>query len=124
MYTVHITEEELSRDVVFRLLSHSYRRALLECLDRYESAIAVADAAEEVARESTGKPRSDVSAERIREVHLSLYHSHVPQLDAEDVVAYDRERELVSLTDRGTRLVAVLDRLSSPDPLEEADLEG
>lgn len=119
-----MTNESISQDVVFRLLSHVYRRALLECLDRHDAPVSLVDASEDVALECSGKSVPDLSDEEIRDVYLSLYHSHVPQLADEETVTYDRNRNLVTLTERGERVVAVHDRLTSSGSVELTDCSG
>ena len=119
-----MANEGVSQDVVFRLLSHVYRRALLEYLDRRDGPVSLADAAREVALRCSEKPVTELSDEEIREVYLALHHSHVPRLADEETVAYDRDRKLVSLTDRGDRVVDVHERLTTTDSVELTDHSG
>lgn len=116
-----MVDENISQDVAFRLLSHAYRRALLECLERRDDPVSLADAAEEVARACKGKPAPDVSDGEIERIRLSLHHSHVPRLAARDAVAYDRDRTLIALTERGERVIAVHDRVGAAEPLEATE---
>ena len=116
-----MTTENLPQDVAFRLLSHAHRRALLECLDRHDVPLAMSDVAKEVARTNRERSISEIPDRVIDEIYLSLYHSHVPRLAANDAVSYDAEREVVALTERGERLVAIHERLTSAEPLEVAD---
>lgn len=113
-----MTNEGVSQDVALRLLSHAYRRALLECLDRHDAPVSLADAAADVARKCKGKPAPDISDAEIERINLSLHHSHVPRLAARDAVAYDRDRKTVTLTERGERVIAVHDRVSADESLE------
>ena len=106
------TEDGLSRDTVFRLLSHTYRRALLESLDRH-GPLTLTSASEEVALRNDTRPIEEIPSEVVERVRLSLYHSHVPKLIDEDVVTHDEDRDVVALTDRGERLVTVQSRISS-----------
>ena len=113
-----MSNETVSQDVAFRLLSHVYRRALLECLDRYDVSLSLADAAAEVARECKGKPARHISDDEIKKIYLSLHHSHVPKLAAENAVTYDRDRKSVTLTGRGEAVIALHDRVSTVDSTE------
>ena len=119
-----MTNETVSQDVAFRLLSHVYRRALLESLAHRGGSLSVPDAAEAVARACTEKPIADVSDAELEEIALSLHHSHVPQLAAQEAVTYDRERRRVTLTERGERILALHDRVAGTDSLEVADSRG
>lgn len=98
--------DELPLDSALRLLSHAHRRALVGCLDDHEDPLALADAAEDVAAQESGEPIPELSPEDVERVYLALYHSHVPKLSEDDIVAYDRERDTVALTDRGQQLAA------------------
>jgi len=51
------------------------------------------------------------TAAAVREAYASLHHCHVPRLVEAGVVTHDAERNVVALTDRGTRLAGVRDRL-------------
>ena len=114
----------ISQGVVFRLLSHVYRRALLKYLDGRDGAVSLADAAREVTRRCSEKPVTELSDEEVREVYLALHHSHVPQLAAEETVAYDRDRKLVTLTERGERVVGVHEQLTTAGSIELTDSSG
>ena len=119
-----MSNEGISHDVAFRLLSHVYRRALLECLDRHDGPVSLADAAEDVTLACRDTSISELSDEETREVYLSLHHSHVPQLAAEGAVSYDRDRGQVTLTERGERVVAIHDQLTTTGSIELAESDG
>lgn len=102
---------DLSQDVLFDVLSHTHRRALLECLDDHGVPLALADVAEEVALLNSGRSIQEISPDDIKQIYMSLYHSHVPKLAAGDFIEYDQERDLVNLTDRGARLAALKNQL-------------
>jgi hypothetical protein len=85
-------------DRVFELLSNRRRRQFLYVLYAYGETLALADAADEVARLEHGRPLEDISPETVKQVYMSLYHSHVPKLVEADVLRYDQELDLVALT--------------------------
>ncbi|MFC4438530.1 MULTISPECIES: DUF7344 domain-containing protein [Natrialbaceae] len=105
--------KELPQDVVYRLLSHVYRQALLGCLDQHDVPLAVADAAEEVARDCKSEPISEIPEAEVKKIYLALTHSHVPQLVEENVITYDQEQNLIALTERGKHLVTVQKHLDA-----------
>ena len=97
----------------YRLMSHVYRRALLECLRDCEAGIAMADAAAEVAARNLDRSVAESSPEAVADVYAALHHCHVPKLAEEGVVAHDRDRNVVSLTERGRDLAAVQDGIAT-----------
>lgn len=103
--------EDLSMDVAFTVLSHSHRRALLECLYQQGDGISLADAAEEVVQVNNDRPIQEIPAEVIKRVYMSLYHSHIPKLNEWGAVAYEQERDLVAITSQGEDLVEFMDAL-------------
>lgn len=118
-------EAQIDRDTALRLLSHTYRRALLARLESADATLPLADAAEAVVRRSDTRSIDEISADETERVSLALHHSHIPKLADEGVVAYDRDRSTVELTARGEALVSVQRRLpragTEPgDELEDA----
>ena len=102
-------------DVIYDVLSERRRRHVLRCLQEYDESMTLADVADEVAVRELGKRITDISAETVMEIYLSLYHSHVPKLTAAGIVEYDQERDLV--TTRNLEPVEpYLDMLEERDP--------
>jgi hypothetical protein len=85
-----------SLDDAFALLADQRRRLLLAVMRTYGEALTLPDAAEEVAVRETGHNVTEISAERVREVYLSLYHDHLPRLVDAGLLEYDQERDLVT----------------------------
>ena len=85
-------------DALLELLAHSRRRHALSCLGRHEE-LTLADLAEQVAQQETGVAVANLPAERVARVYFSLYHTHVPKLEAAAVVSYHQERDLVTRRD-------------------------
>ena len=83
-------------DDVFSLLADRRRRLLLSVMRSYGEAVTLPDAAEEVAARETGHTVRNISAERVTEVYLSLYHDHLPRLVDAGLLEYDQERDLVA----------------------------
>lgn len=105
--------DALPRRRAYRLMSHVYRRALVDCLRNRDAGIAMADAAAEVAARNLDRSVAESSPEAVADVYAALHHSHVPKLVDEGVVAHDRDRNVVSLTERGRELAAVQDGIAS-----------
>lgn len=108
----------LSTDTIMDLLSHQLRRELLLCLQDYDEPLALADAADELAV-ATNDVSSliDVDPETVKQIYMSLYHSHIPKLVEYNVVEYDQERDLIALVDHMIQLDPFLDLESTTDSL-------
>ena len=89
-------ESTESLDEAFELLAHTRRRLLLEVMRTYDQQLTLPDAAEEVAVRESGRSVTDLSAERVANVYISLYHDHLPRLVDAGLLEYDQERDLVS----------------------------
>ncbi|MGQ3411774.1 hypothetical protein [Natrinema versiforme] len=85
-----------SLDDAFALLADQRRRLLLAVMQTYGEELTLPDAAEEVAVRETGHSVTNISAERVQEVYLSLYHDHLPRLVDAGLLEYDQERDLVA----------------------------
>ncbi|AGB30511.1 hypothetical protein C488_07117 [Natrinema pellirubrum DSM 15624] len=88
----------------FDVLSHHRRRYALQCLREYETPLALADLADEVAVREHDRPLPEISAEAVKRIYVSLYHTHVPKLADADYVRYSQERDEVALLDHVARL--------------------
>jgi hypothetical protein len=87
-----------SLDAVFKLLSSQRRRHVLHCLREHDAPIELSDVAEEVAAREQGISPAEVSEEEARQIHLVLYHTHVPKLKDANVVRYDQRADTVALS--------------------------
>ena len=83
-------------DDAFGLLADRRRRLLLSVMRTYGEELTLPDAAEEVAVRETGCQVPNISAERVHEIYLSLYHDHLPRLVDAGLLDYDQERDLVT----------------------------
>ena len=91
-------ESPESVDDAFELLANARRRLFLQVMRTYGEQLTLPDAAEEVAVRETGRSVTDLSAERVANVYISLYHDHLPRLVDAGLLEYDQERDLVSPT--------------------------
>ncbi|WP_255169768.1 DUF7344 domain-containing protein [Natrononativus amylolyticus] len=92
----HREEQPAAIDEAFRLLANHRRRLFIEVMCTYQEEVTLPDAAEEVASRETGLPVVEISAERVADVYISLYHDHLPRLVDADLLEYDQERDLVA----------------------------
>lgn len=89
-----------STDRIFEILSDAERRHALRCLGTYQNPVALADLADTVARRTHDEPLAEIPPEDVKRVYMRLYHSHVPKLEAADLVEYDQEADSVRTTPR------------------------
>lgn len=89
----------ISLDTVFGVLADQRRRSLLRCLNEYENTMALADVADEIATREREKPITELSAEEVKTVYISLYHEHIPKMVDAGVVRYNQEKDMVMLVE-------------------------
>ena len=97
-----------SPDRVIGLLADERRRHALRCLLEH-GALPLADLADEVAVRERGEPIGEIPAEDVKNVYMSLYHSHVPKLAEANVVAYDQDADAVALDEHADLAERYLD---------------
>ena len=93
--------DALDRSTVHDLLSSERRRHVLDCLDDHGS-LTLPDLADEVAAREHDEPFQYVPEDAVLTIYLSLYHTHVPKLEAAAVVSYDQDSDVIALADDAT----------------------
>lgn len=104
--------QSLDADRVFDLLSNQRRRFVIHCLQKYENPMALADMADKIAVWENDTGISNVSAEEVKRVYISLYHTHVPKLADADIVEYSQDRDSVTMTDTADEIQSHVDTFS------------
>lgn len=87
-------------DELFRALSESRRRVALSLLAAHQD-LTLPDLADELAESEHGEPLREIPARTVTDLYFDLYHSHVPRLEAADLVEYSQPQDHVTITDRG-----------------------
>lgn len=82
-------------DEAFALLAEHRRRLTLSVVRNHDEAITLPDVADEVAVRESGQSLPQLSAQRVAEVYISIYHDHLPRLVDAGLLRYDQERDLV-----------------------------
>lgn len=103
------SDTPLAMDTVFDLLADRRRRCTLYYLDECTYAVGLSELAEQVAAFEQDVAPDDVTAEDRERVLASLRHSHVPDLVASRIVAYDPESDMATLDDPPERLLQALE---------------
>jgi len=99
----------LELDEVFAALGHPRRRYLLYTLVSGSNEAPLPELAANIAAWELEKPVSEVTEEKQRAVHVSLYHSHVPKLFSLGIVEYREEENVIVRAVNTTQVQAVLD---------------
>lgn len=87
----------ISKDVAFHLLQNSRRRAVLRYLiERDEDVISMREVSEQVAAWENDTTVAGLSSDARQRVYIALYQSHLPKLDENGVIEYDRDRGTLS----------------------------
>lgn len=105
------SDDILTTDTIFDVLSHSHRRTLLAILHTHDQPQAIADIARAIAERTHGAPLDEIPGETIERIEASLHHIHIPKLQAVDSIVFNPDRNVLALTERGEQLCAVMDHL-------------
>jgi DNA-binding transcriptional ArsR family regulator len=97
-------DQELSRDLIFDLLSSPRRRMALYYLRERGGSSTVTELAEDIASLEYEVPVEELSRQQRKRVYVSLYQTHIPKLDEAGIVEYDDDTSEVTLTDRARRI--------------------
>ncbi|MFB6301488.1 MAG: hypothetical protein ABEH78_01300 [Haloferacaceae archaeon] len=95
--------DRLSIDTIHDLLAKRRRRYTLYCLYLFANPMRLPDVADQVTEWEYGRPGEELLHERLR-TYNDLYHSHVPKLDAVDVVEYSQAEDMIELAHNASRL--------------------
>ena len=99
----------LELDEVFVALVHPRRRYLLYALVNGSTEAPLSDLAADIAAWELDKPASEVTAAEQRDVHISLYHSHVPRLASLGIVDYHEAENVIVRAVNTAQVQAVLE---------------
>lgn len=91
-------QEELSRDLVFDILSSPRRRYLLYYLNQQDEPVSIQELSARIAAWENDIPVDDLTSQQQKRVYVSLYQTHIPKLEDAGVAEYDQEEGTVRLT--------------------------
>lgn len=106
------TEELLSPDRIHKLLAGRRRRYTLYCLYLFAESNTLSDVATQIMEWE--QSRDDIAEDQMQ-VYLDLYHVHIPKLAAADVVTYNQEKDIVTLSQKAPQLRSYLEYSAEPD---------
>lgn len=91
------TDDDESLDMILETLASQRQRYALQILHEYETSLALADLAEEVAIREHNLPITEISAEEVKRIYMSLYHNHIPNLEDATLVRYSQDADRIAL---------------------------
>ena len=91
-------DESLSQETIFDVLSNRRRRFTIHALKHADDAMRVKQISERVAAWEHGIDLDAVSYDQRRNIHSTLKRTHLPMLEANGVIEYDAEANLVEPT--------------------------
>lgn len=102
----------LPYDAVCDLLSHEYRRICIVCLATNDQLLTLDRLANEIASYEHKTDSTEIPPLAIQQIQVALDHTHLPRLAAANVIAYDRDNDLIQATEHFDQLYAALSRLT------------
>ena len=90
---------DLSKDELFRILSSSRRRYIIYFLHEEGESVSLNDLATRIAAEENDRPVDEVTDSERQRVYISLYQTHLPKLEEADIIRYDEDERMVTLSE-------------------------
>ncbi|MGA9401819.1 DUF7344 domain-containing protein [Haladaptatus sp.] len=87
--------EPLSRDKIFHILQTQRRRDALRFLKDTDGPVEMRDLAEQVAAWENDTTVQALTSDERQRVYIALYQSHLPKLESEGVIRYNKSRGIV-----------------------------
>ncbi|MUV56527.1 hypothetical protein [Halogeometricum sp. CBA1124] len=106
---VQLDGGELSLDAIFHILSNRRRRFVLYFLSDVRGPVGREELARRVATWEAGVDIDEATSEQVTRTTVSLDHAHLPRLEDDGVVTYDREADVVESTDSLSKLEPYLE---------------
>jgi len=104
-----------SRQTIFDLLRNQRRRYALHYLKREQAPVAMAELVDQVAAWENGTTPGELDSDERQRVYVSLFQSHLPRMEEEEVVAVDEDARTVSLTDAAAGIDVYVDVVPADD---------
>lgn len=91
-------------DRAFDALSNTRRRRMLLCLKEHRD-VSLADLAELVAEDEYDRNIVGIDGTEVTEIYMTLYHNHLPVLEAAGLIEYDQEEDFVRFREEATPIL-------------------
>ena len=105
----NVSNEELSQDTLFSLLSNPRRRFILQYLSRVDTPVTLRDLSIETAAWENETDAENLTDQQRKRVQVSLYQTHIPTLEDAGIIEYDSDSSEITLTERADDLNVYLD---------------
>lgn len=92
------TDDTLTEDELFEILSNRRRRHILHQLIRERDTLDIGTLSKEIAAWEDGLELHEVSSSDRKRVYTALHQSHLPKMDKAGVIDFDRDRGTVEPT--------------------------
>lgn len=94
----------LSKDTIYHILQVQRRRLALEYLQGTNEPVKMADLAEYVAACEHNTTVELLSSNERQRTYISLYQSHLPLLDEENIISYNQSRGIVERSEAAKQI--------------------
>lgn len=102
----------LQIDPVYQALGHPRRRYLCYTLLE-DTEWSLTDLARKIAAWENDVPEHAVTEDQREEMHVVLYHAHVPKLVDEGVIAFDEATETITKADHAEQVLTALEGIGT-----------
>ncbi|MFH5802311.1 hypothetical protein [Haladaptatus sp. CMAA 1911] len=85
----------LTKDKIFHILQTQRRRHALRYLKEHDTPVEMRDLAEQVAAWENDTTVQALASNERQRVYIALYQSHLPKLDEEGIIEYNKSRGIV-----------------------------
>lgn len=109
------SQEEISQDDIFDLLSNPRRRFVINYLLREDRPVGIQELSRELATWEFEVEPEELTDQQEKRIYVALYQTHVPKLEEAGVVDYDADASLIELTDAATQLQPYVDDAPARD---------
>lgn len=109
MIDLNVTNQTLSDNELFTLLSNVRRRRMLSLLYDCDGTAQLQKLAEQIAAEEHGKPCHELSDDEIKKVYISLYQTHVPKFENTGIIHFDSDTGVVKMANPDGRLIRYIE---------------
>lgn len=103
-------------DTVIELCRDRHCRIVLTVLAEERRSLTVRDLTQFIVQHEHHTLLSEAPAEVVQEIQISLHHRYLPKLEANGVIEYDSERQVVELTDEFDQLQPTIETIVAADP--------
>ncbi|QLK26739.1 hypothetical protein HYG81_03730 [Natrinema zhouii] len=100
----NLQQAQESINSMFEVFARHRRRYALRELRRHANPMELVDLADEIAVRENETLITDIPADEVKRIYMSLSHTHIPKLEEEDLVLYDQEQDSVTLAEQANHI--------------------